>query len=65
MIENSGTPFEKVSVIYCNYHYYNSIHLTGLYTYELLLDFHDIMYLHNKIKKQHRKGTIWNNGYKH
>ena len=29
IIGNGGTPFRKVSVIYCNYYYYDSIHLTG------------------------------------
>ena len=29
MIENSSTPFEKVSVIYRNYYYYDFINLTG------------------------------------
>ena len=29
---NSGTPFHKVSAIYCNYYYYGLIHITDLYS---------------------------------
>ena len=39
IVENSSTPLQKVSDIYCNYDYYGSIHLTNFYTYNLLLDF--------------------------
>ena len=32
MVGNSGTPFQKVSIIYCYYYYYDSICLTDFYT---------------------------------
>ena len=39
IVGNSGTPFRKVSYLYCNYDYYGSIHLTGFYSCYLLFVF--------------------------
>ena len=39
IVGNSGTPFRKVSAIYCNYGNYSLINLTSFHTYYLLLVF--------------------------
>ena len=56
---NSVTPFRKVSAIYCNYYYYDSIHLTDFYTYYFLLGFHDQIYFqHKKLKTTHNRDHL-------
>ena len=39
IVEKSGTPYRKVSDIYCNYDHYCLIHVNNFYTYYLLLGF--------------------------
>ena len=65
IVSNSGTPFRKVSAIYCNYSYYDSIHLADFYNYYFLLGFHDQIYFQYKNIKQHKKGTIFHTGCDH
>ena len=62
IVGNSGKPFQKVSVIYWNYYYHDSIYLTDFYAYYFILGFHDRIYVQHKNKKQHRRGTIWHTG---
>ena len=56
---NSGTPFRKVSALYCKYYYYGSIYITDV----ILITYHWVSMLESifstKNKKQHSRGTIW------
>ena len=58
IIGNSGTPFQKLSDICCNYYYHSLIHLTYFNTYYFLLGFHTRIYFQNKNRKQHSRRTI-------
>ena len=48
IVENSGTPFRKVSDIYWNYDYYGSTHLTDFIIITYYWVFHVWIYFQNK-----------------
>ena len=65
IVVNSGTPFWKVSSLYCKYYYYSSIYLTDfvLITYYWVSIIESVSSTKNK--KQHSRGTIWHTGCDH
>ena len=66
IVGNSGSPFQKVSALYCNYEFYGSIHNKYfiLITYYLFFPSLNLFTAQKNLKQQSR-GNICYTGCKH